>query len=241
MNEGKFMIPFGSIFVACGLLVMGLAFTDSVKEQTSPLIMLVFGGLFLAAGLAVVVSGIKSLKTGMDTLKFGKRYKGKIFRYENDPGIRINGYPAIILVVRFFEESDSVIGNIREVWIKTGGRNMKKYAIGNTIEVAVNGYDAQMVSKTYKSVKDAYLPGQERLMSNMEMSTRLDAPQTMATIPEYNYNAGVTAGAYPAANAALKDVLCPGCGGIVSLAPGSRVICPNCGRNVGLTVENEIV
>ena len=241
MNEGKFMIPFGSVFVICGIFVMSFAFTDSVKEQTSPVVVLLFGGVFLAAGLAVVVGGIKSVKRGMETLKFGKRYTGKIFRYESDPGIRINGMPAIILVVRFFDETESVIGNIREVWIKTGGRNMKKYAIGNTIEVAVNGNDAQMISKSYKSIKDAYLPGQERLMSHTEMSVRMDAPQAQTSIPEYNYNSDMTMGSYPAGGVSTKDVLCPGCGGVVSLAPGSRVICPNCGREVGLTIENMIV
>ncbi len=241
MNEGKFMIPFGSIFVACGIFIMCLAFSDSVKEQTSPLILIIFGGVFFAAGMAVVIGGIKSVKTGMDTLKFGKRYTGKIFRYESDPNIRINGYPAIILVVRFFEETNSVIGNIREVWIKTGGTNTKKYAIGNTIEIAVNGNDAQMISKTYKAIKDSYLPGQERLMSQMEISTRLDAPQAQSAIPEYNYNSNVSAGAYPTGAISMKDVLCPGCGGVVSLVPGSSVICPNCGRKVGLTIDNMIV
>ena len=126
------------------------------------------------------------------------------------------------------------------------------------MQVAVYGQDAQMVTKTYRKIKGDFLPGQDRLMSPMEMSQRIGGPVQMMpgvspsmpaaggmqgapSIPEYNYNAGMNTGMNAGMNTAMRDVLCPGCSGIVTLAPGSQVVCPHCGRTVGLTVENMIV
>ena len=249
MNEGKFMIPFGAVFVACGIFMICLYFNKDVMENSdgNPAVLIPFGAIFAMAGLAVMIGGIKAVIRASETLKLGKIYTGKIFRYESDPSMRINGMPALAPVVRFFDET----GAIKEAVVKTGSIDQKKYALGNTMEVAVYGQDAQMVTKTYRKIKKDFIPGQDRLMSAMETAQRVGGPigtaagayampavhqQATGTsaIPEYNYGvAEIPSGP--------RDVMCPGCNGIVTLAPGTQVVCPNCGRTVGLTVENMIV
>ena len=247
MNEGKFMIPFGSVFVICGIFMIGMYFMPGIEENSTgnPIVLIPFGGIFAIAGLAVMIGGIKAVMQASETLKLGSIYTGKIFRYESDPSMRINGRPALAPVVRFFDET----GAIKEVCVKTGSIDQKKYAIGNTMQVAVYNNDAQIVNKTYRKIKGEFVPGQDRLMSPMEMSQRIGGPvlqagmspgmpmagamQGSAAIPEYNYNTGMQ----PVA----RDVMCPGCNGIVTIMPGSQVVCPHCGRTVGLTFENMIV
>ncbi len=235
MQEGKFMIPFGSVFLATGLFIGSFAFNQEITSDTKggALVFIIFGLVFGGAGLAVMIAGIKAVIRAQEVLKNGKRYTGKIFRYESDPSMRINERPALMPVVRFFDES----GAIKEAWVKVSSIDQRKYAIGNTMEVAVTENAAEFVKKSYNRIKKERIPGEEQLMAQGTLSQRVGI-ENAGYIQEYNFRTG-SYEAPPAANTPV-DILCPGCSNAISMIPGTQGNCPYCNRLITFTYERMI-
>ena len=218
-NEGVFMIIFGCVFLAVGCFVAWLMNSNVegvVKENAG--IGTAAGILFAIIGAAIIFSGVKAIVKRRKIIAEGKRIRGKIWQYEPDPSFFVNGQPGISLVVHYFGDG----GMPKEITVKTGSINEKKFPLGATVEVSIAEDGAVLIPK---SVSHDPVPGEEELLKPLA-GAALGAPQGYGE---------TAAGMMPMA------VACPGCGATVMVVPGNTVICPSCGRQFTLTADRMIV
>ena len=108
MQQAKVKIFMGLIFVLFPAFVLYICFTD--ENANGSLFVYVILVIMILAGMSVLISAVKTIIKAMRVYREGKVYRGKIFRYEYDSGMEINGQPVLTLVIRFFDENK----NIRE-------------------------------------------------------------------------------------------------------------------------------
>ena len=133
-NPGKIMFYLGMLFVVLGPIVgisgfMGFAAVDVPGG-------IMFGGLFIAVfcgvgGLFAKI-GYDNMHASDAVLAQGASYLGKIFDFEPDYQITMNGQPCITLVVRYF-----VNGQIAEARVNTGEVDPARYPRGATVAIRV--------------------------------------------------------------------------------------------------------
>jgi hypothetical protein len=200
------------------------------------------GGLFGLIGLAIIISGIRKMLKAMKAKAEGTHYNAKIVSHEPDYSIKVNGRPAIALVVRFKDTQ----GRLRQEIIKTGTTDWSKFPAGGSIEIAEYEGEVFVIGKKAEMVT---LPGQDELMdpfaevvSLTGMSSNSMMTATSTVLPNAigaNGMAGQAA-AMPMGMAGAMSVACPNCGTVSMVMPGTTIVC-KCGRQFKLTEDHMIV
>lgn len=240
--NGLFEIFFGLCFGGVGFMVMAICIIKpegTVVENAW--IGILVGGLFGLIGLGIIYSGIKQKLKTMKAKAEGAHYNAKIISHEPDYSIRVNGRPAIALVLRFKDGQ----GRLRQEVVKTGSTDWKKFQAGGAIEIAEYEGEIYVIGKRSEMVN---LPGQEELMdpyaqvvsltgfgSNSMMTQSSSAP-AIGT----DAMAGPAVAAQPMGMAGAMSVACPGCGAVSMVLPGTTIVC-KCGRQFKLTEDHMIV
>ena len=181
-NPGKIMFYLGMLFVVIGAIVgIGMlagALSAGVFEM-------VFFGLFFAAmfcgiGGFFAKMGYDNMHASDDVLEQGAAYLGKIFDYEPDYQITMNGEPCITLVVRYFMN-----GQIREARVNTGEVNVARYPRGATVAIKVLNDMAAIVPGSVSSVsieRESDLMNPDFDPSGMASSVGVSCPNCGANI-----------------------------------------------------------
>ncbi|MCR5252026.1 MAG: hypothetical protein K6E50_15635 [Lachnospiraceae bacterium] len=132
MTSGVATLIFGLIFAAVGFGVMCIGIfkpPGTVVENAG--IALVAGLIFGVIGLIVLGRGVLDLVRYLTAIKNGTRYAAKVWKHDLDYSIRINDHPAILLVVRYFDNN----GRLHEESLSTGTTNQHKFPLGQTVRV----------------------------------------------------------------------------------------------------------
>ena len=133
-NPGKIMFYLGMLFVVIGAMVgLGGVFgAFATGEPGAALFGLFFVVMFCGIGGFFAKMGYDTMHASDDVLADGAAYLGKIFDYEPDYQILMNGQPCITLVVRYFMN-----GQIREARVNTGEVTAARYPRGATVAIRV--------------------------------------------------------------------------------------------------------
>ena len=113
-------------------------------------------------------------------LQQGASYLGKIYDYEPDYRVTMNGQPCITLVVRYL-----MSGQVREARVTTGESNVANYPRGATVSIKVHDGVAALVPG---SVCDLHIEQEDDLMnpdfdpSGMMSSIGVSCPNCGANI-----------------------------------------------------------
>lgn len=123
-SSGKFMYVFGLVFVVVGVIaaLMFFGIAHAAGEM-----LLGLGGLFILAifggvGGFIAYLGHKKMHENDAILSNGVEYQGKIYDYEPDYEILVNGQPCITLVVRYMD-----LGQVKEARVRTDASNATPY------------------------------------------------------------------------------------------------------------------
>lgn len=133
-NPGKIMFYLGLLFVVIGAMVGlgGVVGAFAMGDPGAALFGLFFVVMFCGIGGFFAKMGYDSMHASDDVLAEGAAYLGKIFDYEPDYQILMNGQPCITLVVRYFMN-----GQIREARVNTGEVTAARYPRGATVAIRV--------------------------------------------------------------------------------------------------------
>ena len=146
-------------------------------------IMFYLGILFVVLGAIIGLSGVAmsvSLHETDAVLQQGASYLGKIYDYEPDYRVTMNGQPCITLVVRYL-----MSGQVREARVTTGESNVANYPRGATVSIKVHDGVAALVPG---SVCDLHIEQEDDLMnpdfdpSGMMSSIGISCPNCGANI-----------------------------------------------------------
>lgn len=239
--NGLFEIFFGLIFFGAGFGVFLLCFfkpQGTVEENAG--IGMVVGALFALIGIGIIVTGVRKMIKVIKAKKEGELYSAKIVAHEPDYSIRVNGRPAISLVVRFKDSQK----RLRQEVIKTGSTKWKQFQVGATVEIAEYDSEVYVISKKAEMVD---IPGQDELMDpNAEIVSITGFASSVlpsAGMGGYSGSKAAAPGAAPAVPigmAGTMSVACPGCGAVSMVMPGTTIVC-KCGRQFRLTEDHMIV
>lgn len=181
-NPNKIMFYLGMLFVFIGALmgigsIVGAVLTGGVEA-------LLFGVPFLAIfggiGGFFAKIGHDNMHASDDVLEDGAAYLGKIFSYEPDYRVTMNGQPCVNLVVRYF-----VNGQIREARVNTGEADATRYPRGATVAIRILDGVAALVPG---SVSNTVIEQEDDLMnpdfdpSGMMSSIGVSCPNCGANI-----------------------------------------------------------
>ena len=126
MNGFKFFRIFGAGFAILGV-VLGVVMIIALGAAG-----LAFGAIFTIIGGIFFGIGHYFVSRQEQVLKNGMRYRGKIYAYQPDHSITINGAPAVSVVVRYFDET----GAEREAVCPTSSNNVSIYPVGASVTFA---------------------------------------------------------------------------------------------------------
>ena len=134
MNTSKFLKVFGLLFVVIGAMVgISLCVISFQFRETGLIFMgLVFIVMFCGIGGFFAWYGNKLLHRDDEVLQKGTNYLAKVYRYDSDASMMMNGSPLLLLVVRYFEN-----GEIREATVNTGIVNTAEFPLGSTVTIQV--------------------------------------------------------------------------------------------------------
>jgi hypothetical protein len=160
MNPNNIMKWLGILFVIIGIVVfvIAVAMRSVFDLQGSVLFGVFFLAIFGGVGGFFAKIGITNLRSDDKVLEEGETYLGKIFRYEADHSVTMNGKPLLVLVIRYYDHD----GVIRETSAKTGSIDETAYPIGATITFKMWNGTAALVKG---SVNDTLIAGEENLMN----------------------------------------------------------------------------
>ena len=149
-NPGKIMFYLGMLFVVIGAVigVGGLVGAVATGEPGAAFFGVMFVVMFCGIGGFFAKMGHASMHASDDVLAQGAAYLGKIFDYESDYQITMNGQPCITLVVRYF-----VNGQIREARVNTGEVTPVRYPRGATVAIKVLNDVAAIVPGSVSSMQ----------------------------------------------------------------------------------------
>ena len=243
--NGLFEIFFGLVFGGSGFAVFLVCFfkpEGTVVENAG--IGMVAGAVFALIGIGIIVTGVRKMIKVIKAKKEGEHYSAKIVAHEPDYSIRVNGQPAISLVVRFKDSQK----RLRQEVIKTGSTKWRQFQVGATVEIAEYDSELYVISKNAEMVT---IPEQDEIMAPNAAVISLTG-FTASAFPAANAGAigmspaaasAAAPGAAPMAPmgmAGAMSVACPGCGTVSMVMPGTTIVC-KCGRQFRLTEDHMIV
>ena len=182
LNTGKFLKYFGLLFVVLGIVVaMFLAGTGMRMGETGlPLMAILFAAMFCGIGGFFAWYGHNMLHKDDEVIERGETFSAKVFAYDSDPSVTMNGAPLLVLIVRYFDG-----GEIREARASTGIVDPTQYPIGSTVVIRVFAGKAALVPGTCTS---AHIEGEADLMnpdfdpSGMRTSLGVSCPNCGAAL-----------------------------------------------------------
>jgi len=141
-SPGKIMFYMGVLFVALGVLIGLPALVGAIFARSFEFVP--FGLLFLALfggiGGFFAIIGYDNMHANDAVLEQGATYLGKIYSYEPDYQITMNGQPCLTLVVRYMQS-----GQIREARVNTGEVDATRYPRGATVSIRLLDGKAALV------------------------------------------------------------------------------------------------
>ena len=159
VSPGKTMFYLGMLFVVLGAVIGAGSLV--IAFATHELAMVPFGLSFVAVFCGIggffAKMGHDNMHASDAVLQEGAAYLGKIFAYEPDHRLVMNGQPCINLVVRYL-----MMGQIREARVSTGEVDAARYPIGATVSIKVHEGVAALVPE---SVCDMRLERENDLMN----------------------------------------------------------------------------
>lgn len=158
-NPSKIMFYLGMLFVVLGALIGVPSIIGAIVTREFGMIF--FGVIFLAMfggiGGFFAKIGHDALHSGDAILQEGVAYLGKIYAYEPDYQITMNGQPCITLVVRYLKN-----GQVCETRVNTGEADPARYPRGATVHVKMLDGVAALVPG---SVSDMRIEQEDDLMN----------------------------------------------------------------------------
>ena len=141
-NPGKIMFYLGMLFVVLGVIIGGGGLIGAIAAPMPEFSL--FGVLFLAIFCGVggffAKIGYDNMHANDEVLREGAAYLGKIYSFEPDYQILMNGQPCITLVVRYLKN-----GQICEARVNTGEVDATRYPRGATVSIRVHDGVAALV------------------------------------------------------------------------------------------------
>ena len=183
-----------------------LAITIITSGKFSIFFGLIFGGIYAFVGGTILSIGLMKTKEENKILNEGILYKGKIFAYDYDNSVHINGRSMLLLVLRYFEN-----GKIREAVVSSGTIRKEKYPIGKTVSFKKLEGKSALVPK---SLSDEYLEGEDRLL-NANFNPNITAPTVSVSCPGCSANLSIPVG---------MSEICPYCNRKIDVDFSGRVI-----------------
>lgn len=182
VNPGKLMFYLGLLFVVLGALigVGGIAAALGTHEPDAGFFGLMFIAMFCGIGGFFAKIGHDQMHASDDVLTRGAAYLGKIYGYEADHRILMNGQPCITLVVRYLRN-----GQVCEARVNTGDVNITRYPRGATVGIKLLNGEAALVPS---SICDTHIEQEDDLMnpdfdpSGMQSSVGVSCPNCGANI-----------------------------------------------------------
>ena len=207
-NPGKIMFYLGLLFVVIGAMVgLGGVFgAFAMGDPGAALFGLFFVVMFCGIGGFFAKMGYDTMHASDDVLAEGAAYLGKIFDYEPDYQILMNGQPCITLVVRYFMN-----GQIREARVNTGEVTVARYPRGATVAIRVLNDMAAIVPG---SVSNTTIERENDLM-NPDFDPSGMASSIGVSCPNCGANIVVPLG---------MSRFCPYCDTKVSVSPDGRLL-----------------
>lgn len=155
----KIMFYLGLLFVVIGALVGigGIGGAVASGEPMAGLFGLIFVAVFCGIGGFFAKIGHDGMHASDRVLEQGAAYLGKIFDYEPDYRVTMNGQPCITLVVRYLQS-----GQIREARVNTGDVDMTRYPRGATVSIRVADGVAALVPG---SISNMHIEQEDDLMN----------------------------------------------------------------------------
>ena len=132
MNAYKFIKYFGLAFLIFGVILalIGLA---TAAPDGADWVLPMCGAIFALVGGIFFFIGVGLTRGGRRVLREGTPYRGKIFDYEYDHSVTMNGSPLLVLVTRYFDED----GHIKEAMVPTGSPNRSAFPLGATVNFSL--------------------------------------------------------------------------------------------------------
>lgn len=182
MNTAKFLKMFGLLFVVLGAVIgLVLAIVGSQEHEGMLTLMAVaFLVMFCGIGGFFAWYGNNLLHRDDEIVAKGANYLAKVFGYEEDHSLTMNGAPVLVLVVRYFEQ-----GEIRQASVNTGVVDKTLYPIGSTVTIRV--YEGR-VALVPGSCSSSRIEGEDDLMNpdfdplGIQSSVNVDCPNCGASI-----------------------------------------------------------
>ena len=181
-NPGKIMFYLGMLFVVLGALmgIGSLVAAFGAREPGAAFFGLIFIAMFCGIGGFFAKIGHDQMHASDEVLSQGASYLGKIYDYEPDYQILMNGQPCITLVVRYMAN-----GQIREARVNTGEANTARFPRGATVGIRLLDGQAALVPG---SVSNMRIEQEDDLMnpdfdpSGMQSSVGVSCPNCGANI-----------------------------------------------------------
>ena len=207
-NPSKLMFYLGMLFVFLGAVVgigaIAWAFIAEFYEMV--LFGVLFAAIFCGVGGFFAKIGHESIHANDKLLEEGAAYYGKIFSYESDYSITMNGQPCLTLVVRYM-----MAGQIREAHVPTGEVDASRYPRGATVAIKVKDGVAALVPGSVSSMAIE----RENDLMNPDFDPSGAASSLGVSCPNCGANITVPFG---------MSRFCPYCDSKVSLTVDGRVI-----------------
>ncbi len=158
-NPNTIMFYLGMLFVVLGVLfgVGGIIAAVVSKEWAALLFGIPFLAIFGGIGGFFAKIGYDGLHANDRILNDGASYLGKIYGYDSDYRVMMNGQPCVVLVVRYMAS-----GQIRECRVTTGDVNMANYPRGATVAIKIDEGVAALVPG---SVSDMHIEQEDDLLN----------------------------------------------------------------------------
>ena len=150
VSPGKIMYYMGILFVVLGAVIGGggLIGAALMGEPSMILFGVIFLAMFCGIGGFFAKIGHDNVHASDDVLREGAAYLGKIYDYEPDNRITMNGQPCVTLVVRYL-----MAGEIREARVNTGDVDATRYPRGATVSIKVRDGVAALVPGSVSKVR----------------------------------------------------------------------------------------
>lgn len=181
-NPGKLMFYIGMLFVVIGG-VAGIG-AIAMAVATDMLESILFGALFVVMFCGIggffAKIGYDQLHASDEVLRQGAAYLGKIYDFEPDYQILMNGQPCVTLVVRYL-----MGGQVCEARVNTGEADATRYPRGATVSIKIHEGVAALVPG---SISDLRIEREDDLMnpdfdpSGMVSSIGVSCPNCGAAI-----------------------------------------------------------
>lgn len=206
MNTYRFIKFFGLGFLLLGCILSAVNLSSRVHLMDAGGVLLLVGAIFALVGGIFFILGSRLDGRSRRILKEGAPHRGKIFDYDYDRSVTMNGSPLLLLIVRYFDEE----GHVREAVIPTGSPNRSAYPKGASVDFCTLEGRAALAGKP----TDEPLPGEERLLqSGVDLSGA--APRVGVHCPNCGAPVNVPLG---------MGEVCPYCGTVLRLDDQGRLL-----------------